>query len=194
MNAVQDTYSIDAYAADIRAIVASESNDRLITDAIKPLAKRFATSPGWFKPEYREVDPSQGFGVHLLHEEDDHRLAVFVFAWAPGKGTNPHNHKTWAVVAGIEGQEHEVNYKRLDDGSRVGFAELEQTFEETMRPGMVAACLPDDIHTVENIGEQVSVSLHTYGLHLNHTGRSEFDLTSRTERPYIVKVSEEQDG
>ncbi len=191
MKAAQDTYSIDAYVEDIRAIAASQTSTRAITDEIKPLAKRFAAAPDWFKPEYRKVDPSQGFGVHLLHEEEDHTLAVFVFAWAPGKGTNPHNHKTWAVVAGIEGQEHEVNYKRLDDGSRAGFAELEQTFEETMRPGMVAACMPDDIHTVSNTGMQVSVSLHTYGLHLNHTGRSEFDLTAKTERPYIVTVSED---
>ncbi len=190
MNAAQETYSIDAYVKDIRAVAASQTKTRAITDAIKPLAKRLAAAPYWFKPEYREVDPAQGFGVHLLHEEEDHSLAVFIFAWAPGKGTNPHNHKTWAVVAGIEGQEHEVNYRRLDDGSRAGFAELEQTFEETMRPGMVAACMPDDIHAVSNIGTQVSVSLHTYGRHLNHTGRSEFDLSAKTERPYIVTVAE----
>lgn len=191
MTSANIAYSIDSYVQDVRAIAARGGDDRTITDRIKPLAKKLAASPDWFKPAYREVDPSQGFGVHLLHEDDDHTLAVFVFAWAPGKGTNPHNHKTWAVVAGIEGQEHEVNYNRVDDGSQPGFAELERSFEDTLKPGMVAACMPDDIHTVLNNGTGVSVSLHTYGLHLNHTGRSEFDVTAKTERPYIVNVSKD---
>ena len=32
-----------------------------------------------------------------------------------------------------------------------------------------------EIHSVWNTGDQVSISLHTYGRHINHTGRSEFD-------------------
>lgn len=183
------TYSLEDYIHDIRDITSAESQVSVITERIKPLAQRLAATPDWFKPEYRETDPEQGFGVHILHEERDHTLAVFVFAWAPGNGTNPHNHKTWAVVAGIEGQEHEVNYRRLDDGSTPGFAQLEQTFEETLTPGMVAACMPEDIHTVQNTGSEVSVSLHTYGLHLNYTGRSEFDIETSAERPYLVNVA-----
>ena len=52
---------------------------------------------------------------------------MFVIAWAPGKGIAPHNNKTWAVVAGIKGQEHETNYERIDDGSKYGFANLKKT-------------------------------------------------------------------
>ena len=40
--------------------------------------------------------------MHLLHEEPNHDLAVFVLTWLPDRGTMPHNHMTWAVVAGIE--------------------------------------------------------------------------------------------
>lgn len=182
------TYTVENYISDIRAIVAEETENREITSRIKPLAMRLAATPDWFKPEYRTTNPEQGFGVHMLHEEDNHDLAVFVFAWAPNRGTRPHNHKTWAVVAGIEGQEHEVNYNRRDDGSREGFADLEKTFEETLFPGTVAACMPDDIHSVWNTGDGVSVSLHTYGRHLNYTGRSEFDVEAKEERPFIVAI------
>jgi hypothetical protein len=34
----------------------------------------------------------------------------------------------------------------------------------------------------------VSLSLHTYGKHINHTGRSEFDPGSRTEKRFLVTV------
>jgi predicted metal-dependent enzyme (double-stranded beta helix superfamily) len=34
----------------------------------------------------------------------------------------PHNHGTWAVVAGVYGPERNAFWKRLDDGSRPGCA------------------------------------------------------------------------
>ena len=110
-------YSVEAYVEDIRAIVATESDDGIIGKKIKPLAERLTADNSWLKQEYYEVDEEQGFGLHLLFEEDNHDLAVFVIAWAPGRGLPAHNHKTWAVVSGIQGQEHETNYKRIDDGS-----------------------------------------------------------------------------
>jgi len=144
----------------------------------------------WFKDAYRTIDAKQGFGLHLLHEEKNHDLAVFVISWAPGKGLAAHNHKTWAVVAGIEGQEHETNYRRLDDGARPGFAELEKSHETTLFPGDASCCMPEDIHSVWNNGTELAVSLHTYGRHLNHTGRSLFDIATKSEIPCIVKVEE----
>lgn len=186
----QIPYSIEEYIADIRAVVAEESDDIGITKRIKPLALKLASSRDWFKDEYRKCDEKQGFGVHLLHEEENHDLAVFAISWLPNRGTPPHNHLTWAVVAGIEGEEHEVEWERRDDGTKPGYADIVKAGETTMRPGDVSACLPDDIHSVWNTGKKVSVSLHTYGRHLNFTGRSEFDAETKVERPFIVKVEE----
>ena len=181
-------YSVDSYIKDISKVVDEETTQKVITERIKPLAIRLAANKSWIKPEYYNIDEEQGFGLHLLHEENDHRLAVFVIAWAPGKGLAPHNHKTWAVVAGIEGQEHETNYKRLDDRSKSGFAELVKTSEETIYPGNATCCLPEDIHSVWNNGDNIALSIHTYGIHLNHTGRSIFDIDAKTETPCIVEV------
>lgn len=181
-------YSVDDYVKDIRAIVSGETEIGPITEWIKPLALKLAADPGWFEDKYRYTDPEQGVGLHLLHEEANHDLAVFAIAWAPGRGVSAHNHKTWAVVAGIEGQEHETNYRRLDDGSKPEFADLEATKEETLYPGTAVCCQPEDIHSVINNGDRVAVSLHTYGRHLNHTGRSTFDVEAKTETPIILKV------
>ena len=48
--------------------------------------------------------------------------------------------------------------------------------------------LGEDIHSVWNVGEEMSLSLHTYGRHINHTGRSEFDTDNDKELPYIVEI------
>jgi predicted metal-dependent enzyme (double-stranded beta helix superfamily) len=184
------SYTLGDYLGDLRAITANETDPVKITTLVAPLAKKFAQAPQWFRPEYRACDPEQGFGVHLLHEEPNHDLAVFVISWRPGSGTSPHNHKTWAAVVGIEGQEQETNYQRLDHGETSGYAELKRGGEQIMRAGDVACCYPEHIHAVRNVAGEVAISLHTYGRHFNYTGRSEFDLENKRERPFVVKVAE----
>jgi len=40
--------------------------------------------------------------------------------------------------------------------------------------------------------KNISMSLHTYGRHINYTGRSEFDLEHKCEKPYVLKVAVDQ--
>ena len=183
-------YTLDAYIGELRRIVASETDPAAITTLVAPLARKFAQAVEWSRPEYRACDPEQGFGVHLLHEEPDHALALFLIAWLPGRGTTPHNHKTWAVVVGLTGEEQETNYERLDRGETPGHAELAQRGAQIMRAGDVACCHPEHIHAVRNVGTDIAMSLHTYGRHFNYTGRSDFDLEEKRERPFVVKVEE----
>src|SRR6476619_7139614 len=116
-------YSLDQYVRDLRTVTAEETDPIKIANRVAPLAKKSAQTPGWLRPEYRECDAEQGFGVHLLHEEPNHDLAIFVVSWLPNRGTTPHNHKTWAVVVGMEGEEKEISYDRLDDGATAGHAD-----------------------------------------------------------------------
>ena len=182
------SYTIDQYVEDLRAIVGEEAHENKIVERVRPLAKKLASTSGWIKDDFWKCDAQQGFGVHLLHEEDNHDLAVFAISWLPDRGTLAHNHRTWAVVAGIHGQEKETEWRRLDDGKKPGYAELERIGESVMTAGDVSTCMPDDIHTVWNVGDEVSMSLHTYGRHINFTGRSEFDPDKNEERPLIVTV------
>ena len=183
-------YTLDQYVADLRRITAQETDPVKITDRVAPLAQKFAQAPGWFRPEFRQCDPEQGFSLHILHEEPNHDLAVFLISWLPDRGTTPHNHKTWAVVVGMEGSEQEVNFERLDDGKKPGYADLKPGETQVMKAGDVARCYPEHIHSVWNVGKDISMSLHTYGRHINYTGRSEFDPQAKREKPYIVKVED----
>jgi predicted metal-dependent enzyme (double-stranded beta helix superfamily) len=186
------SYSLDHYVCDLRTIAAEETDPVRITGLVAPLAKKFAQTPGWIRAAYRECDAEQGFGVHLLHQEPNHDLAVFLISWLPNRGTAPHNHKTWAVVVGLEGQEQEINYDRLDDGSTPGYADLKRGRERLMAAGDIARCYPEHIHSVWNVGKGISMSLHTYGRHINYTGRSEFDLEHKREKPYVIKVADDE--
>ena len=188
MRAMQrEDYGVPEFAADLRALAAQTDDPARMIKAVRPLALRLGLDKRWVRPEHYRCDEEQGFGVHLLHEETDHTLAVFAISWLPGRGAPPHNHATWAVVAGVDGPELNTFWKRVDDGSRPGHAEIVKAGEKEFGVGDVVSLLPDGIHSVRNATERVTLSLHVYGKHLNHTGRSTFDPVARTEQPFIVK-------
>ena len=188
MSTSPNDYPISEYISAVRELASNESDPQKLTAVIKPLSQRLAASRALQDEAFRVCDEEQGFGVHLLHEEDNHDLGVFVFCWLPDRGTPPHNHKTWAVVSVVEGEEYETHWQRNDDGSQAGYAELEQTGAEVMNLGDTSVCMPEDIHGVWNRGATPSVSLHTYGRHINYTGRSYFEPDTNTETPYLVTV------
>jgi predicted metal-dependent enzyme (double-stranded beta helix superfamily) len=186
--AMSDAYSLDQYIDDLRRITRETADEDEIIGRVGPLARRLAVQKDWIRQKHYEVDEAQGFGVHLLHEEPDHTLTVFAVAWAPGHGTPPHDHGTWAVVCGVDGEERNVRYKRLDDGSRPGYAELEVKHDFSADAGELVCMKTGGIHLVRNESDQVTLSLHTYGKHVNHTDRSQFDPEAKTAESFLVTV------
>jgi predicted metal-dependent enzyme (double-stranded beta helix superfamily) len=182
-------YPLDRFVRDLREITAETRDPREITSRLRPLVSALAVTPTWLAPQYAEPDTNQGFGIHVLHEEPDHSLMVFVAAWAPHRGVAPHNHGTWAVVAGVRGRERNVVWARADDGSRPGHAKLRKVGEHIVAPGDVVMMLPDSIHSVQNDTNDVTLSLHVYGFNLNLTRRSQFDPEREREEAVALTMS-----
>lgn len=183
-----DSYSLDSYIQDLRQITRETDDEGEIISRVGPLAQRLALDKGWVQEKHYDTDAKQGFGVHLLHEEPDHTLAVFVVSWLPGRGAPSHDHGTWAVVAGVEGPENNISYKRLDDGTRPTYAELAIKNETIATEGELICMKTGGIHSVQNESDRVTLSLHTYGKHINHTNRSQFDLESNEKKDFIVNM------
>lgn len=150
---------------------------------VAPLLAPLAKDTSWIEPRLLAGDESQGFGVTILHEEPDPGLLVETVCWLPGRGVAPHDHQTWGVVMGLEGAERNIDWRRLDDGSRPGFADLVRHQDRTVGNGDVLRFLPDDIHSVVNEGRTPSLSLHVYGRSLARVQRSEFDPIAKLQRP-----------
>ena len=183
-----DLYNLSDYVADLRRITRETDNEEEIISRVGPLAQRLALDKNWLQKKHYETNAEQGFGAHLLHEEPDHTLAVFVVNWLPGRGAPPHDHGTWAVVAGVEGVERNISYRRLDDGSRPDYAELAVKKEISAGEGELIRMKTGGIHSVQNDTDSLTLSLHTYGKHVNHTNRSQFDLDSKKKKDFIVRV------
>ena len=183
-----ETYPLTQYIEDLRSIVAETSDEDEIISRVGPLAQRVVSDKSWLEPKYYEANQEQGFGVFLLHEEADHSLAVILVNWLPSRGTPPHDHGTWVVVAGIEGVEHNVRYQRLDDRSKSNFAELGVKKDFDANEGELVCIKTGGIHKVTNETDSMTLSLHTYGMHINHTNRSQFNLDTNERTEFIVRV------
>ena len=179
-------YTLEIFVSELRAIASANTDTREVLKHVQPLAQRLAACDDLRRRIRKDCDAVQGFGFQLLHEEPDHTLAVALFSWLPGRGTPPHDHGTWGIVVGVEGDEVNVFWKRIDDGSRPGHAQLQQLQQKVFAPGEALALTPSIIHSVRNDSEHISVSLHIYGKHINFTGRSQFDPDKQTVTPWMV--------
>ena len=79
-----------------------------------------------------------------------------------------------------------------DNASYRRYADLKRGGEQVMTVGDTARCYPEHIHSVRNVGKDISMSLHTYRRHVNYTGRSEFDVEHKLEKPYVIRVVDDE--
>lgn len=174
---------ISNFVTELKAATAGVSDPAAVIARVAPIIEKMAADTSWVKPAYYQCDEDQGFGITILNEEPDHALLVEAICWLPGRGVAPHDHQTWGIVVGIDGVEVNVDWRRLDDGSKQGFADIEIGHETDVSRGVVVSFLPDDIHGVRNDGDVPSLSLHVYGVTPATLNRSEFDPINKTQKP-----------
>src|SRR5882757_5248557 len=131
-------------------------------------------------------------GIYRLSEDPDHRFALYASAGGAGKKVPPHNHTTWAIIAGVHGAERNVVYERLDNGAQEGVVKLRDApaKEKTLRRGDVICYLPDDFHHIETpAGAGTALHLHFYGLSLEHLpDRVSVDMATGAAKRYMAKA------
>ncbi|MDH3475811.1 MAG: hypothetical protein OEM59_19200 [Rhodospirillales bacterium] len=74
------------------------------------------------------------------------------------------------------------------DGSRPGYGELEVKHDFDADAGDLICMKTGGIHAVRNRTDGVTLSLHTYGKHINYTNRSQFDPDIKEKKDFIVRV------
>ena len=149
--------------ARVRAIEARDGVSRASLELIKAELIALAGRSELFPPQHFVNIPGRSGTIYHLAEDVDGRLALYGSAGVPGKAQPPHNHTTWASIAGVYGDEHNVFYERSDRGEIPDEGRLHRTHELTIRRGNACAMLPDDFHTIEVTGKAESLHLHLYG-------------------------------
>jgi predicted metal-dependent enzyme (double-stranded beta helix superfamily) len=160
--------AVAATMAEIRAIEGAHGVTPACLERLKPVLIALATRSELFPPAQFPVPPGRPGSIYRLTEDGDRRFALYASAGVAGKKQPPHNHTTWAVIAGVFGDEHNVVYRRIDDRGTPGRGAIEKTGELTVCRGNAVAFLPDDFHTIEVLGSGHSLHLHCYGMSLEN--------------------------
>ncbi len=181
------TAAVAATVERIRGIERTQGVTRPALDAIKAEMLRLAAQEHLFPTATFPPPPSgeKGARRYKLREDADGRFAMYMNALNPGNETRPHDHTTWAVVVAVEGQELNKVYRRTDDGSREGVAEIVHDHEITVEPGRGIALMPEDIHSIHTTGAMPTRHLHMYGLAIEKLDdRQAYDPETGTVKPY----------
>ncbi len=158
--AVEDTI------AQVRAAEALYGVSLAALAEIKGALVDLARAEDLFPPDEFTIPDGAPSRLYRLAEDPDHRFALYAAANRPGRSAPPHNHTTWAAIAGVRGREHNVFYQRVDNGEVPGEGRLRETGALTVVQGNAVSFLPDDFHTIELVGDEPGLHLHLYDLSL----------------------------
>lgn len=127
------------------------------------------------------IPAGQLWGVYEISEDEDGRFALYASAAHPGHAQPPHNHTTWACIAGVTGVEVNRLYRVLEGGKQAGPGRVELASEIPLGEGDLIFLGPDAIHDIRVAEPVTAMHLHLYGLGLPHLDkRLRFDMAAGT--------------
>ncbi|MGH1361074.1 MAG: cysteine dioxygenase [Burkholderiaceae bacterium] len=110
-----------------------------------------------------------------LSEDPDHRFALYAQFCQGGTRTPAHDHTTWAVIVGLQGQELNRLYAHNDQGG------VSETGQVVVQPGSGIAFMPEDLHSIHIEPEATVLNFHMYGLALEQLHERRFYKESTRE-------------
>jgi predicted metal-dependent enzyme (double-stranded beta helix superfamily) len=181
------TYGLEEFAADMKALVASQPNQKTLFDRGSVYMERLIRNPNAIPEEFQrplEEGKRPNHGSYALHRSEG--LFISSVVWGPGDFIKPHDHRTWGMIGFLKNMIQETRYRRVDDRSREGFARLEKDRAMLMKPGEVCLLVPeeDEIHRLDNFSDRPTVEVHVYGKDLVGLPRYMYDLDTGKMVPF----------
>jgi predicted metal-dependent enzyme (double-stranded beta helix superfamily) len=146
-----------------RAIVDAAGTGQAALDQIKTLLVDLANAGESLFPRADFAMPDAHGRNHILALEGHDGMGLYLTIALPGKEAAPHDHGIWCVNAAISGHEIHKFYRRTDDGSRDGYATVEEIGDVTVAPGQGMAMTDHAIHATEVLGTEPAIGLALYG-------------------------------
>ena len=172
-------YTLHQFIKDLGSITDRYDEQEKIVAVAKPLLAELVKNPECIEARFKRHG-GKAYGRYMLHRAP--RFNVTSVVWGPGDGAKAHNHDTWGLVGVVENELQETRFRRLDDGGKEGYAELEATGVNHNKAGMVSTLIApdDDIHEMLNVTQNNTVEVHVYGKDLANMQRLQFDVAGHS--------------
>lgn len=176
-------YSLEDFIQDLDRITRAGTTQKKIVAEAKPLLAKLIQQPDCIAARYRRRGAA-AYGRYMLHRAPLFNVSSVV--WGPGDAAKAHNHDTWGMVGVIENEIEETRFRRHDDGTKAGYADLAVTSVLKNKAGMVSCLIAptDDIHEMNNITNRNTVEIHVYGKDLTDMPRLRFDIANKVVKTF----------
>jgi predicted metal-dependent enzyme (double-stranded beta helix superfamily) len=172
---------VTEFLAQVTHVVADTTDRHETIDRLRPSFATLLADPTWLHTEYRQPVPGQ-FVQYAIYRAADGALSLMAMVVPPGVATPVHDHRAWGLVGVYQGQQREQVYRRLDNGTKPDFADLHRVAENILKPGDITTLLPPegDIHMIETISTEASISIHLLGNDIGCVHRHRYDVEHKT--------------
>jgi len=130
---------------------------------VKDVLHRFVEKEDSFIDEAFLKPTPDKYARRLMHRDPQGRYSVLIMVWDKGQGTALHDHAAmWCVECVYRGRIRVVSYscQREDDG----VFKFNREKEVMAGIGEAGALIPPfDYHTIENVDQTPTVTIHVYG-------------------------------
>ena len=184
-------YSLDEFVHDMEALLEGQPGEQKIFDTGSSWLEKLVQNPDSIPNEFRVpvgTGPRANHGSYLLYQGES-GLLVTTVVWGPGDHTGPHDHHTWGMIGIMDNSLTETRFRRVDDRSREGYAQLEQDRKSVFKPGEITLLAPDvdEIHQMDNFTGRPTVEIHVYGSDLRGLDRCRFNLETGKITPFATQ-------
>jgi predicted metal-dependent enzyme (double-stranded beta helix superfamily) len=164
-------YTVKEFVTDLRDLKSRGLDEVALLAEARDLASRLMLMKHNWLRSYMMAPPEPAdhpFSRHKLHEESDHSLLVLVVTLGAGRHTAPHDHGTWALVAGLDGHETNRRWRLASDGG------VEPDGEQAIDSATIVSISSGEIHSLHNETGAPSVTLQVYGSNPEFTPHRNF--------------------
>lgn len=138
----------------------------------------------------QQQKPSRWLNEYTVYRSPEGSFVILAYIWEPRQVDVIHDHNSWGIVGTLSGKVRETKYRRIDDGGKDGYAELEETLNKIIDPCETTYVLPLDkgIHKLENFDGH-TITIHVYGKSVRKGFLNYYDSENRTvTRTYVYSL------
>lgn len=179
----------------IKNIINTQGVNRDALEEVKRIVTSMTSETEMFgDAEFPTPKPEEVAKIYLLSDEAGGDFSLYLISVLPVRPSPIHDHGTFAVIAGLDGEEENTIYRRLDDGSEEGIASLEVDRKVILKGGDAIAFMPEDIHRIQVVSKTPTRHFHLYGKGFDQqTSRLEFNIkdgTTKSAGGSFIRVDE----
>lgn len=138
-------YEFSQFCTDSRKILQADLGPKG-REKIKDNLERLLANPDFIAAE---CGPSAKTGIRTIYRDEETHFNVLVHVYSEGKKGPPHDHgRSWAVYGQAAEWTDMTIWKRKDDGTKEGFANLEEKETFRLNVGMAGKFDIGDIHSI----------------------------------------------